>query len=83
MRQGSSTFRNKNWKQLYLAALFEDNKARIPMKIAEAQRAVVLRRSELLSQPETDSQERQALDTALFSLQALRSCLLIAASAAA
>jgi hypothetical protein len=83
MRQGSSMFRNQNWKQLYLAALFENNKATIPTKIAEAQRAVAMRRSELLNQPESDSQERHALDTALFSLQALRSCLVIAASAAA
>jgi hypothetical protein len=74
---------DKNWKELYLEALFENNKSAMQQKIALAQRAVFTRRSQLLSRPLDDTHERQALDTALFSLQALKSCLVMTASAAA
>ena len=74
---------DQNWKELYLEALFENNKSMIPHKIALAQRAVFTRRSQLLSKPQADTEERQALDTAQFSLQALKSCFVMAASAAA
>lgn len=73
----------KSWKDLYLAALFERDKARIPQKIAEARSAIATRRTTLLNMPGIDIQERQALDNALFSLQALRNCLVVAVSAAA
>ena len=66
--------RSRNWKDLYLAALFESNKASIPRKISEAQQAITTRRTELLNGPGCDIQERQALDTALFFLHALQAC---------
>ncbi len=71
--------RSENWKQLYLAALFERNKAIMPEKISEAQRVIAMRRRRILHLSGSHSQERQALDTALFSLQALRECLTTAA----
>lgn len=80
MRQNPDQFRGRNWKELYLAALFEDNKASVPRKIAEAQRAIAMRRSELLRPSGNDARERQALDTALFFLNALGACLGIPAS---
>jgi hypothetical protein len=80
MRQRSPEFRSADWKRLFLAALFENNKASVPMKIAEAQRALKMRRSELLNRPPSDAKEIQAVDTALFSLNALRNCLAISGS---
>jgi hypothetical protein len=83
MRHSSLSERNQNWKELYIAALFESDKTIIPEKISEAQRAIRLRRRQLLEKPGCDAQERQALDNALFSLQALRACLAIPTNAAA
>jgi hypothetical protein len=83
MRHSSLSEPTSNWKQLYIAALFENDKAMIPEKISEAQRAIRMRRRQLLEDPGCNAQERQALDNALFSLQALRACLAIPPSAAA
>lgn len=66
----------KGWKDLYVAALFENDKRRIGERITEAKGAILERRRELtLTVP--DMRERHALDNALFSLEALRSCLAI------
>ncbi len=81
MRKSLDSSRSQEWRELYLAALFESNKARIPGKIAEAQRTLATRRSELLSSPASDAKEIQALDNALFSLSALRNCLVTASAA--
>jgi len=63
----------KSWKDLYTAALFESDKPKIAGKIADAQLAILARRRQLtLSGP--DVRERHALDNALFSLEALRTC---------
>jgi hypothetical protein len=72
----SITSGNKRWKDLYIAALFESDKSKLPRKIAEAQIAIVDRRRKVLSAG-ADTAERQALDTALLSLQALANCLAI------
>jgi hypothetical protein len=69
MRNASSG----NWKELYIAALFEDDKARLAEKIAAAQIAIAARRREVLVLG-TDSEERRILDNAAFSLQALGEC---------
>ena len=61
------------WKELYKAALFENDKSRIVRKIAEAQAAIVAERQILLMSG-ANIKERQALDTALLSLQALANC---------
>ena len=68
------------WKALYIAALFENQKPRISEKIAAAQAAIQARRRELTLSA-NDVRERHALDNALFSLEALRTCLAILPSA--
>jgi len=73
----------RNWKQLYLEALFENDKRVIPARIGKAYRAIVTRRQELLRFEHSNVVERNALDNALFSLQALRECLAIPALTAA
>jgi hypothetical protein len=73
----------RNWKQLYLDALFESDKAAIPGKIGEAYRAMVTRRQQLLSFETSNVPERQALDNALFSLRALQTCLALPVTTAA
>jgi len=69
---------DKRWKELYIAALFETDKSKMPRKIAEAQIAIINRRRKAMSGT-SDTKERQALDTALLSLQALANCLAITA----
>lgn len=67
---------NWSWKDLYIAALFESDKSKIAARISEAQVAISVRRRKLFAAGE-DASERQALDTALFSLQALKNCFSI------
>jgi len=69
------------WKELYIAALFENDKSKIGERIERAQMAIVARRQESFV-PGNQTQERQVLDTALLSLQALASCLSISPRAA-
>ena len=82
MRHSSLSGQTRAWKDLYIAALFETDKTMIPERISQAQLAIRRRRRHLL-EAGSDLRERQALDNALFSLQALRSCLAIRSSAAA
>ena len=75
MRPGREITSQQHWKQAYLSALFENNRASLPGKIAEARRVMLRRRSELFNSQESGqaaTQERQALDTAMFSLEALK-----------
>lgn len=67
-----------SWKDLYMAALFETDKSQLPKRIAEARAAINLQRKKLFISANNISdiaQERQVLDNALFSLQALASCM--------
>jgi hypothetical protein len=68
-----------SWKDLYTAALFENDKKRLMERIEKAQLAIVARRQEIFmtgnENSENDPDERQVLDTALLSLQALANCL--------
>ena len=78
MRRISSSTgsRRGDWKDLYMEALFERDKAKLSERIAAAKLAIETRRREVFISGIT--QERQALDNALFSLQALATCLLTA-----
>jgi hypothetical protein len=76
MEDDSSLERLRTWRELYVAALFENDKPRIGERIAEAQMAIVARRR-TLTLSVGDIRERHALDSALFSLEALRTCLAI------
>jgi hypothetical protein len=67
---------NGSWKDLYIAALFENDKAKRAERIAMAQLAIRDRRQQLLKSG-NGTQERQGLDTALFSLHVLATSLAI------
>lgn len=56
---------SRNWKTLYVAALVEPDKAKIPLLIDDAQYAIVERARELFSDPGEHLGERVALDDAL------------------
>jgi hypothetical protein len=73
----------ENWRQLYLAALFEADRNRLPSRIAEAEHAIVARARELFSSGNDTIEEDQALDDALYALRALHSCLQTQTAAAA
>jgi len=66
--------RNIDWKELYVAALFEQDKDRLPEKIALAQLAIATKKQELSS---GSIDERRVLENAAFSLQALAQCFAI------
>lgn len=63
------------WRDLYTAALFENDATQIPARIAEAERAIVNRARELFSAGFDTIEEDQALDDALYALRALQNCL--------
>jgi len=63
------------WRELYTAALFETDKGRIPIRIADAEKAIVARARELFSADSDTIEEDQALDDALYALRALQNCL--------
>ena len=69
-----SSIQAANWRDLYLAALFEINKAHIPLRIEEAEKAIMARSRELMS-ASNDTRERKSLDSALLALRALRTCV--------
>ena len=59
-------------KDLYKAALFEVDKTRLPERMAQAEKAVVLRARELFYAAGDNIEEGQALDDAMYTLHALR-----------
>jgi hypothetical protein len=74
----------KGWKQLYFAALFENQRAQMPRRISEASRAIATRRLALLKSPSADDYgERRELDHASQALDALSACLEIPRPSAA
>lgn len=60
------------WRELYVAALFESDNTKITDRIAEAERALVLRSRELFHESGDNIEEAEALDNAMYSLNALR-----------
>jgi hypothetical protein len=75
MANVTSSHKQQPWRELYTAALFETDKARVPALIAEAENAIVVRARELFSSGNDTVEEDQALDDALYALKALESCL--------
>lgn len=67
----------RNWKDLYVAALLEGDRQRIPGLITEAERAIVDRARELFHAEGDNIQEREGLDDALYALHALKTCLAV------
>ena len=72
MNRASSSQRNGEWKDLYIAALFEHDKTKLAQRIAVAQFAIAERKQELPSG--NNSEEKLVLDNAAFSLLALARC---------
>jgi hypothetical protein len=66
---------SRNWRELYTAALFETDKERLPTRIADAEKAILVRARELFAAGADTIEEDQALDDALYALRALQSCL--------
>jgi hypothetical protein len=63
------------WRGLYVAALLEVDKGKVGYRITEAEQAIVSRARELFVTAGDHIQEQDAMDDALYALQALRSCL--------
>ena len=72
MSTGVAASPSKNWKELYRAALYETDKNRVSERIANAEWALALRARELFHTGRENLQERQAVDAAIYALQALR-----------
>ena len=64
-----------NWRALYKAALFETDTSKIPSRIEEARRALVFRSRELFATSPNYEGETEAIENALYALQALENCL--------
>lgn len=67
----------KGWKDLYIAALLEGDRAKLPSLINDAERAIVNRARELFQSQGDHIQEQEGLDDALYALHALKSCLTV------
>ena len=73
MNTGSSkSLDNGAWRDLYKAALFEVDNARLPERIAQAEKALALRARELFHIAGDNIEEEQALDDTMYALHALR-----------
>jgi hypothetical protein len=60
------------WKELYKAAIFEDDSVKLGARIAEAERALADRAAELCGSNETPAREQQAMENAAYFLRLLR-----------
>ena len=82
-RHSPATHNSKNsWHSLYQAALFETDRAKVPARIAEAEKAILIRVRELFGVETDHIEEDLILDNALYALRALRNCVVGDASAA-
>jgi hypothetical protein len=70
-----STEALRNWRELYRAALFETDTSKIPSRIEEARSALVFRSRELFETSPNYDGETEAIENALYALQALENCL--------
>ena len=77
-----SSISRPSWHVLYQAALFETDPDKIVQRVAEAERAILLRMKELFAITGDHIEEDQVLDDALYGLRALRSCVVTVMNAA-
>jgi hypothetical protein len=61
----------RDWKEVYKAALFEDDNSKIPQRIAEAERALAARALELFGASNVEVREQQAMENARYFLRVL------------
>jgi len=66
---------SRNWKKLYTAALVETDNRRMPVLIAQAQKAIIVRARQLFDSGDESFPEEQALDSALHTLKLLGNCV--------
>jgi hypothetical protein len=71
----SSNSPHHPWQALYHAALFENDRNKVPLRIEEAEKAIVSRIRELFVTTTDHIEEDVVLDDALYALRALRSCV--------
>ena len=57
------------WRQLYKAALSEVDQSKLPQRIADAEKAVVLRARELFRAAGDNGEETEALDDVMYALR--------------
>ncbi len=72
---GESSKDLRNWHGLYKAALFETETSNIPWRIEEARKALIVRSRELFETCPDDDGEAEAIENALYALQALENSL--------
>jgi len=78
----SSGSSSASWHSLYQAVLFETDRELIPARIAQAEKAILDRVTELFRVKFDHIEEDQILDDALYALRALRNCVVSEANAA-
>ena len=66
---------SEDWRDLYRAAILELDQSKIPQNIVDAEKAIVERARELFQRDGDNSDEKQALDDAMYFLHALRNTL--------
>jgi hypothetical protein len=75
MNQSVTLPERKTWRELYRAALLEIDRAMVPERITEAEKALVIRARELFSAAGDNIEEAEMLDDAMYALHALRGTL--------
>ena len=65
----------QGWRTLYRAALAETDVQKLPLRIEEARRALILRSRELFSTSPNYDAESEAVEDAMHALKALEDCL--------
>ena len=69
----SKSLDSRYWRQLYKAALSEIDESKLPERIAEAEKAVVLRARELFQAAGDNGEETEALEDVMYALRTLQS----------
>jgi len=64
-----------DWRQLYAAALFEDDRSKTTVRIAQAEAAMVSRAKVLTHTSNSDRRESVELDQSLRMLGLLKTCI--------
>ncbi len=72
---GESAEALRKWHGLYTAALFETDASKLPGRIEEARKALIVRSRELFKTSPNYDGETEAIENALYALQALENCL--------
>ena len=72
---GESAEDLRNWRRLSKAALFETDPSKLAGRIEEARKALIVRSRELFATSPNYDGETEAIENALYALQALENCL--------